>query len=261
MSSLSNLQWVDFHTHILDSPSREQDASSAREANVARWLINSVNSKNWEENTQRAKPFPEAFVGVGFHPEEVILLSPEKAEKELHAIAKRIPAAPFVGETGLDFLYGKTREHQQLQVHIFEALLRVAKKNKKWVSVHTRHAKQESIDVLLRHEMKNVHLHWFSGNKKQIQTIIDNQWICSIGPTILNSPHVDDFIERMPLELLALETDSPIPFDGTSSTPAWIPRVAERLAQLKGAPLQDVSRAQMAIFERMFPAPAKKALR
>lgn len=77
--------------------------------------------------------------------------------------------------------------------------------------------------------------------------------MCTVGPTILNSPHIDKFIAAQPLELLGLETDSPIPFDGTPSSPAWIPLVARRVAEIKNVSLREVQAAQQAIFERFFP--------
>jgi TatD DNase family protein len=83
--------------------------------------------------------------------------------------------------------------------------------------------------------------------------VIENEWVCTVGPTILNSPHMDHFIENQPLELLGLETDSPIPFDGKPSSPAWIPLVARRVAEIKKVPIERVQEAQSLIFSRFFP--------
>ena len=96
-------------------------------------------------------------------------------------------------------------------------------------------------------------LHWFHGNPTQQERIIQHRWVCTVGPTILNSPHMNAFIRDQPLELLGLETDSPIPFDGSPSHPGWIVRVAEKVAEIKGVSLAEVEQAQEAIFSRFFP--------
>jgi TatD DNase family protein len=162
------------------------------------------------------------------------------------------PDADFPKHLYVDFLYGKTPAQRARQELSFTFFIHQSLAHKKLVEVHTRHAKQESIALLLKHEARDVLLHWFSGNKSQIKTIEEQQWVCSVGPTILNSPHVDKFIQSMPLELLALETDSPIPYDATPSDPTWIPRVAEKVARLKEVDLKDVSIAQQRIFKRFF---------
>lgn len=249
-------KWVDFHTHILDAPPTELSlaTSQSKDANIMRWLVNSVDWKNWLSHSALAQKHPLAIVGLGWHPEQVIESTKSHILGQLSLYEKELEKKEisFLGETGLDFLYGKTELHRAKQVEVFSFFIRASLAHKKMIEVHTRHAKQESIDLLLKLEAKDVLLHWFSGNKKQTQTIIEQQWVCSVGPTILNSPHVDKFIELMPLELLALETDSPIPFDGTPSNPSWIPRVAEKVAKLKGVSLSDVTKAQAAIFRRFF---------
>lgn len=250
------VKWVDFHTHILDASPSEQSlaASHSKDAGVVRWLVNSVEWKNWLAHRELAQKQPLAMVGLGWHPEHVIEANKAQILGQLSRYEQELEKEdiPFLGETGLDFLYGKTPIARAKQEEVFVFFIRQSLAHQKMIEVHTRHAKQESIDLLLKHGAKDVLLHWFAGNKKQTQIIIEQGWVCSVGPTILNSPHVDHFIESMPLELLALETDSPIPFDGMASNPSWIPRVAEKVARLKGVSLKDVSRAQTAIFERFF---------
>ncbi len=248
--------WVDFHTHILDAPpvdlERAQKESNA--THVEKWLVNSVDVANWNAHIAAAHRYPEAIVGLGWHPEQVIESTKAQILGQLSLYEKKLMGEkiPFLGETGLDYLYGKTELQRAKQIEVFSAFIELAKTHHKMIEVHTRHAKQESIDLLLKHEARDVLLHWFSGNKKQTQIIIEQHWVCSVGPTILNSPHVDHFIEAMPLDLLALETDSPIPFDGMPSNPSWIPRVAEKVAKLKEVSLADVAKAQSRIFSRFF---------
>jgi Tat protein secretion system quality control protein TatD with DNase activity len=60
-------------------------------------------------------------------------------------------------------------------------------------------------------------------------------------------------IQNIPLELLALETDAPIPFSGKPSSPAWIPKIAQKVCEIKKIELEDLQKSQMSIFKRFFP--------
>jgi TatD DNase family protein len=66
----------------------------------------------------------------------------------------------------------------------------------------------------------------------------------------------------VPLDRCLIETDSPflapVPFRGKTNTPALVPHVAAKLAELKGLSLDDIARATSANFERLFTA-AKSA--
>lgn len=246
--------WIDFHTHILDSPSLETASADAKKAHVARWLVNSVDLQNFAAHTRLAKNRPEALVGLGWHPEQVIGVSPDNVPAVLKKFSSKIKTASYVGETGLDFLYGKTDAQQALQKKAFSQFIDWSLEHDKLIQVHTRHAKQEALGMLEEKNAEKVILHWFNGNKKQQSLIIRKKWVCTVGPTILNSPHVDKFIGAQPLELLGLETDSPIPFGGKPSSPAWVVHVARRVAEIKNVSLKDVERAQHSIFSRFFPS-------
>lgn len=249
--------WIDFHTHILDSPSLKEDVKRSEGVGVKHWLVNSVDLPNYTHFLSLQKQAPLSIIGLGWHPQEVIGVPSSQIEKTLAQFQTKVKAAPYLGETGLDFLYGKTVEQQACQTNVFSQFIEWANEHEKLIVVHTRHAKQEAIDLLHDQKVKHVILHWFSGNEKQQKQIIRNQWVCTVGPTILNSPHMDSFIRGMPLELVGLETDSPIPFDGKPSAPDWIPLVARRVAEIKGVPLSAVQESQSAIFSRFFPTPPK----
>ncbi|MBM3282424.1 MAG: hypothetical protein FJY86_03750 [Candidatus Diapherotrites archaeon] len=245
--------WIDFHTHILDSPALAVASLESQKAHVVRWLVNSIDLENYASFVQRSTDYPEAIVGLGWHPENVILLSEEKAPSVLKKYVPKLKSAPYLGETGLDFLYGKTDAQRALQKKVFARFIEWSLEHDKLIQVHTRHAKQEALDMLSDWRAEKVILHWFNGNKKQQELIIRNKWVCTVGPTILNSPHVDKFIDAQPLELLGLETDSPIPYDSVPSTPAYVARVASRVAEIKNVSIKDVAHAQQGIFSRFFP--------
>ncbi|MFH0970836.1 MAG: TatD family hydrolase [Candidatus Diapherotrites archaeon] len=245
------MPWIDFHTHILDSPSPQEAARHSVKANVSWWCQNTISPSNWNAFSGGFSSHP-TLIGLGWHPEEVIK-SPALIEKTLAWYKGHVEDAPYLGETGLDFLYGDTTEKQSLQMHVFRQFIEWAVEYDKLIVVHSRHAKQQCLDRLSEGGAQKVILHWFSGNPTQQRLIIEKKWVCTVGPAILNSSHMDTFIQNQPLELIGLETDSPIPFGGKPSDPSWIPLVARRVAEIKGVSLEEVERAQEHLFARFFP--------
>ena len=63
----------------------------------------------------------------------------------------------------------------------------------------------------------------------------------------------------VPLQRCLIETDSPylapVPYRGKTNSPAYVPHVAQALAEAKGLPLSTVAEATSQNFERLFLQP------
>ena len=62
--------------------------------------------------------------------------------------------------------------------------------------------------------------------------------------TFKNSRKLQEVVEDIPLEKIVLETDSPymapVPFRGTRNSALNIPYIAEKIAEIKGVPVEKV---------------------
>ena len=60
----------------------------------------------------------------------------------------------------------------------------------------------------------------------------------------------------VPMDRLLIETDSPylapVPYRGKTNSPAYVPYVAQQLAQIKGLPVEAVADATSRNFEQLF---------
>ena len=150
-----------------------------------------------------------------------------------------------VGETGLDFHYDYAPRERQLAA--FEAQLDLAAESGLPVVVHSRDADDAMLDVLRARgrDVRGV-LHCFTGGDELLDAGLDAGWWVSFGGIVtFRSFGTPDQVRRVPWERLMIETDSPylapVPMRGRRNEPAFLPHVCERVAELRGARIQETA--------------------
>ena len=83
------------------------------------------------------------------------------------------------------------------------------KGKKKIVSVHSRNAEKELLDMLCEFEIKNVIFHWYSGPVDLIPAIIERGFYFSINESMCRSKNGQSIIGKIPREKILTETDAP----------------------------------------------------
>ena len=167
-----------------------------------------------------------------------------QGERGIHPVA--------IGEIGLDFHYcpDTAREQQEL----FSVQLAIARSHKLPVIVHSRDADEETLAALRKHGRDwsgssggiGV-LHCFSGDVRFAQQVLDCGFHISFSgiATFKNAEPVREAIRIVPLDRLLLETDSPflapVPNRGKRNEPAYLPHVAEAVAEIKGCPVEEIA--------------------
>jgi TatD DNase family protein len=77
----------------------------------------------------------------------------------------------------------------------------------KIVSLHSRRAEKEVLEVLKRYKIKNAIFHWYSVPLGLIQEIVDSGYYFSINPAMINSPNGRKIIDKVPITSVLTETD------------------------------------------------------
>ena len=72
----------------------------------------------------------------------------------------------------------------------------------------------------------------------------------SVGPAVLHRSETQEVVKTIADDLLLLETDSPVPFGDERSEPAWITRVAQRVAEVRDVDFETIERQTEVNFER-----------
>lgn len=142
-------------------------------------------------------------LALGLHP----LLAAEN-KKELTLFKRLVDQTSYIGEIGLDFSReGIATKNEQISV--LREVLATIKGKKKIVSVHSRNAEKELLDMLCEFETKNVIFHWYSGPVDLIPSIIERGFYFSINESMCRSKNGQSIIGKIPREKILTETDAP----------------------------------------------------
>ena len=152
-----------------------------------------------------------------------------------------------IGETGLDYHY--TPETKMLQQEQFTAQIDVAKKVNKPLIIHTRSAREDTMNMLEQGgaEQCGGVLHCFTEDYAMAKRALDIGFYISISGiiTFRNAEELRDVVRKLPLDRLLVETDSPylapIPYRGKPNQPAYVRETCEYLATLKGVSTEELA--------------------
>lgn len=256
---------IDSHCHLdrLDLSAYQGDLSSAldnaREQGVRGFLCIGIGFSKAKELIELQERHADVWLSMGVHPLNDDL-STDKAE--LHHWCSR-PDVIAVGETGLDYHYQP--ETRAAQIKSFEAHLEVADELNKPVIVHTREAQQDTLELIRNQNAKSAGiLHCFTESWEMAEQALAMGYYLSISGivTFRNADNVRYVAERIPLDRLLIETDSPylapVPFRGKPNEPAYLPRVADCIAQLRGIEVEALVEATTENFHRLFPVTSQQ---
>ncbi len=196
------------------------------------------------------------YGAVGVHPHDARFYS-----QALEALIIDVIGHPKIlgwGEIGLDFHYDNSPREQQIEA--FRNQLRCARDVAKPVIIHCRNAEQLTCQILEEEFAGGPGgvLHCFTGDLDMAERCIELGFYISFGG-ILTFPKAADLREsasHIPVQRLLIETDSPylapVPFRGKRNEPAYLPRVADILAQVCGMTPDEVADTTSENFTRLF---------
>ena len=251
---------IDTHTHLyLDAFAEDRLAMVARaiEAGVTRMLLPNIDKASIDGMHALCDAFPEnCFPMMGLHPCDVKDNFHEVLAEMEAMFEKRKYVA--VGETGIDLYWDKTTLPQQIES--FEIQVEWAKKFNLPIVIHARDSFNEIFEVLDRlndDKLRGV-FHCFTGSLQQAGKIMEyGGFMMGLGGVLTyEKSGLSEVVQEIPMEVLILETDSPFltpkPYRGKRNESAYVKFVAEKLAEVKKLPLQEVASITSANAEAMF---------
>jgi TatD DNase family protein len=253
--------YFDSHCHLDRIPLDEFDDDFERllqtieAAGVSRMLCIGVDLESFAAMHRRILPYPHLFCSVGVHPDYIDASEPSVGRLCELAELDRVVA---IGETGLDYFHQSGDLDWQRKR--FVTHIEAARECGLPLIVHTRDARQDTLDILRRHRADEVGgvLHCFTEDWEMARAAIDLDFYISISGivTFTQAQNVRDMARQIPLERLLIETDSPwlspAPFRGKTNHPGRVGLVAQKLAEIRGESLQTLASATYANANRLF---------
>ena len=145
----------------------------------------------------------------------------------------------------MDLYWDKSTQKWQEEAFLIQ--IRWAIEKNLPVSIHSRNATQEVIQLLKPYQGKvSGVFHCFSESKELAHEIVKLGFYLGIGGVVtFKKAGIANVIQEIGLQHVVLETDSPYlaptPFRGKRNEPAYTRYVADKLAELTGLSLQEVS--------------------
>jgi TatD DNase family protein len=236
---------VDTHAHLdLLKEDVGKALGTAAQAGVSEVITIGISIESSRIAVELANRYPQVYATIGIHPHDASLLD-EAALKELRVMASD-PRVVGIGETGLDFY--RNLSSPQDQKRAFRTLVELAKELDLPVVIHDREAHADTMGVLEEYAPFDGRLimHCFSGDLAMAQAVIDmGGYISVAGPvTYKNARNLPEIVKDLPLDRLLLETDcpflSPHPYRGKPNSPWRVRVIAEKVAELRGIPLEEL---------------------
>ncbi len=254
--------FVDSHAH-LDSdrfqPDLEQVLARAGAAKVTGILtIGCLGSDPGVSQSILALTARERIWGAfGIHPHDARFFS-----DTLLASLRELLAHPKIvgfGEIGLDYHYDFSTPEQQL--HAFREQLRAAREADKPVIIHMREAESDTFRIL-EEEMKAGPIrgvfHCFSSDTRSAKWALELGFFLSFGGILSfkTAEELREIARHVPGDRYLIETDcpylAPVPFRGRRNEPAYVARVAEVLAEVRGIGVEVIASESTHNFKSLF---------
>jgi len=240
--------FADSHIHFYFKDFQEdlqECFDRAIDAGVKYMIIPNVDSDTIQPVSEICERFPKhCFPAIGLHPTHVN----ENYKTDLQIMLATANERHYcaVGEAGLDLYHDKTFFSQQVEV--FETQIQLAKDKNLPLIIHSRDAFEETMEVLKRFDDGSLRgvFHCFTGTVEQAKRIVDSGFYLGIGGVVtFKNSKLWEVVDAIDLEHILLETDAPFiapdPHRGKRNEPAYIPLIAQRIADIKNISLEVVA--------------------
>lgn len=245
---LDKLDYQELHNGI------EDVVAKAKAANVTELLSVGVTLDSFPNMLEMIEPFDNIYASCGVHPLDV---ESDFALDRLHEYASH-PRVVAIGETGLDYHYQpETADLQKLR---FEQHVELAVNLNKPLIIHTRNARQDTLDILRNGGADKCGgvIHCFTEDLAFAQAAMELGFYISISGivTFRQATELKEVVKALPIDRLLIETDSPylapVPHRGKQNQPAYVVEVAAYIAQLKEIALGELAEKTTRNFRKLF---------
>ena len=236
----------DTHAHMNDeafAADRHQLLCGLEEKGVGLVMNVGCSLESSREAVELAEKYPFVYASVGSHPDAADEVDAAVLEeyRKLRKLSGKVKA---IGEIGLDYHYEDIP--RQVQREAFRMQMALAKELNMPVIVHEREAHDDGMAIVREFPEVTGVFHCYSGSAEMARQLVDRGWYIGFTGvlTFKNARKAVETAMAIPLERIVLETDCPYmapePFRGKRNDPGYLFRMAEKLAELRGMPVEQI---------------------
>ena len=239
------MEFFDSHSHYNDekfSNDLDEIIKNTYDSNVTRLVCVGYNIEKSIEAIELSKKYNFIYATCGISPNDIEENNNLEKIKELAKNEKVVA----IGEIGLDYYWNK--ENKELQKELFIKQIDIANEVNKPIVIHTREATVDTIEILKSHPVKQKGIfHCCPLNQELIKEGLKLGFYISFSGNItFKNAKSQEVVELVPIDKILIETDSPYlapePFRGKRNDSRNVKLVAEKIAQIKGIPIEEVAR-------------------
>ena len=207
---------TDYHCHLDLYPNALELLPQVNKRNAFTLAV-TTSPRAWRATSTIFSTYPNITVALGFHPELV-----DDRINELSTMLTALEQVKFVGEIGIDGT-AQNAASVNIQIETFKCIVEKCGKRKTHVlSVHSRAAASRVLDILEKRNPNTVPiLHWFTGNRRELDRAISIGCWFSVNPQMLASSSGMSIASCIPLDRVLPETDGPFTHCGHTPYMPW----------------------------------------
>lgn len=257
---------IDTHCHLNFAAFREDyDDAIRRALGDNTWLVN-VGTQF--ETSRRAVEIADkysdgVYAAVGLHPIHLFEHHVDEEETSFQARGEEFNAESYrelvlrstkvvaIGEFGLDYYRMPAGEDparvKKIQEEVVKQHLILAKSVDKPVMIHCRDAYDDLVLLLKAEYRGRGEIHSFTGAWEQAKKFLELGFYIGLNGIITfdKTGRSEEVVRNIPLDRIVLETDAPyltpVPHRGKRNEPGYVKHVAEKIAEIKGISLEEVT--------------------
>ncbi len=255
-------QFFDIHSHLnfKDYESDFADVLARLKDTNTHTIVVGTDTGSSQRAVEIAEKYAEVHACIGVHPVD----NPTRNfELDKFDSLANHPKVVAIGECGLDFFHQDKSDKKEVkrQEDLFFAHIDFALAHQKPLMIHSRGAYPELLDILepiakKEGEKLTGNVHFFAGDKEIAKRFIDIGFTLSFTGVITFTHDYDEVIEFAPLDMIMSETDapyvSPVPYRGKRNEPSYVSEVVKKIAEIRGAPFEEVREVMVSNALRAF---------
>ena len=260
---------IDTHAHIyLDRFGNDLPdvLVRAHERGIERIIMPAIDVPSIHKALALCDQYEGLYAMAALHPSD----TKDATDDDFAAVAAFCddPRVVAVGESGLDYYWD--RSFDAAQHDFYRRHIRLAIDKDLPLILHIRDKKdrdevhRDIVRILREERAASEHpeklrgiFHCFTGPAWMAEAAAELGFLVGLGGVLtFKNSGLDVLAQDLPMEQIGLETDAPflapVPYRGKRNEPAYVRYVAEKLAEVKGLPIEEVERVTTANAVRLF---------